>query len=50
MFANEAESAMSKGNVQWECIKKSQILTRGCEPVQVNTIVDENGDTLSNHI
>ena len=47
--ANEAKSAMSKGNVQWECMKKLQVVTRGRKPVQVNTIVDENGNALSNH-
>ena len=52
--ANEAESAISnlyKGNVQWECMKKLQLQVAycSCKPLQVNTIVDENGNTLSNH-
>ena len=48
-MASEAESAMSKGNVQWECMKKLQVVTHGHKPVQVNTSVDENGNALSNH-
>ena len=47
--ANEAESAMSKGNVQWEFMKKLQVAYCSCKSLQVNTIVDENGNTLSNH-
>ena len=27
--ANEAESVMSKGNVQWECMKKLQVVYHG---------------------
>ena len=50
--ANEAESAISnlyKGNVQWECMKRLQVAYHGHKPLQVNTIVDENGNILSNH-
>ena len=48
-MANEVESAMSKGNVQWECVKMLQVVTHGHKPVLVNTSVDGNGNTLSNH-
>ena len=47
--ANQAESAMSKGNVKWECMKKLQVVYHGCKPLQVNAIIDENDNTLSNH-
>ena len=43
-----AESAISKGNVQWECMKKLQVAYHGCKPLQINTILDKNGNTLSN--
>ena len=44
-MANEAVSVISKGNVKWECMKKLQVVYRGHKPLQVNTIVDENGNT-----
>ena len=49
--SNEAETAMKRGSVQWDCIKKLQIVYRGCKPIhsQVSAIVDENGNTLSSH-
>ena len=47
--ANEAESAMWKGNVHWECMKKLQVVYCARKSVQVNTIVDKNGNTLRSH-
>jgi len=40
--ANEAENAMKSGRVQWDCMKKLQIVYLGCKPVhsQVNAIVE----------
>jgi len=43
------ESVMSKGEVYWESMKKLQAVYHGRKPVQVSTIVDENGCTLTNH-
>ena len=40
---------MSNGNVQWECTKKLQVVYHGRKPLQVNTIIDENVNTLSNY-
>lgn len=45
----EAGSAKSKGNVQCGCMKKLQVAYCGCKPIQVNTIIDEYCNTLSNH-
>jgi len=42
--SNEAETAMKRGSVQWDCIKELQIVYCGHKPVhsQVSAIVDEN--------
>ena len=47
---NEAGSVMSKRNVQWECMKTLLVVNHGCKTLQVNSIADENGYTLCNHI
>ena len=48
-MVNEAEFAMSNGNIQWKCTKKLRVVYHGHKPLQVNTIIDENVNTLSNH-
>ena len=49
--SNEAEATMKRGSVQWDCIKKLQIVYHGCKSVhsQVSAIVDDNGNTLNSH-
>ena len=46
-MTEQAESAMKKGCVQWECMKKLQLVYGGRKPVRVTTIVDEKGNALS---
>lgn len=47
-MANPAKSAMCKASIQWECTYEA-IMVHGYKPVQVNAIVDEEGNTSTNH-
>ena len=49
--SSEAETATKWGSVQWDCIKKLQIVYHVCKLVhyQVSAIVDKNGKTLTSH-
>ena len=41
---------MTKGSVQWDCMKKLQlIMVEKSAQSQVNAVLDENGNTLNSH-